>query len=256
MFRWRDREPGKGLSWGVDWGFTDRRGGVSIGRYAAFNLGAHVGDDPQAVRTNRERLAEQFELEPSDLRFMRQVHGTAAHLVGPSGDPSSDPDAEAPGVDTLITDSPDVGIVVLAADCTPVLLVDRREGLAAAVHAGRQGMVAGVIPQAVIRLRALGAADLEALVGPAICARCYEVPEEMRQEAAAVSPGSWAQSWDGTPAIDVTAGVVAQLAEAGVATTRLPGCSREDPMLFSHRRDGVTGRQAAVVRLLPPEGVA
>ena len=136
------------------------------------------------------------------------------------------------------------------------MVVDRTEGLAAVMHAGRPGMTSGVVPATLERLRALGAQDLQAVVGPSICGRCYEVPEEMRAAAAAVSPVSSTVSWTGTPAIDVAAGVVDQLATAGVPVQWLPGCSRESEDLYSYRRDGSTGRYAAAVRLLAPEAVA
>ncbi|SOC51899.1 conserved hypothetical protein [Ornithinimicrobium cerasi] len=89
-----------------------------------------------------------------------------------------------------------------------------------------------------------------------MCARCYEVPAAMRDSAADIEPVSASVSWTGTPAIDVGAGVVAQLVRGGVAVRWLPGCTREDPNLYSYRRDGQTGRFAGVVRLIAPEQVA
>ena len=93
-----------------------------------------------------------------------------------------------------------------------------------------------------------------AVVGPSVCGRCYEVPEGMRAEAAAVSPPSATVSWTGTPAIDVAAGVVDQLSARGIRVTWVPGCTRESPDLYSYRRDGSTGRFAGIVRLLPEGG--
>lgn len=250
MFRWREREPGVGRAFGVDWAITDRLGGASLDPYAALNLGAGVQDDPQHVRTNRTLVAHAMGLQPADLRFVRQVHGSTVVRV------DGRPQGEVPEGDALISDSPDVGLVVLVADCTPVLLVDRSEGVIAAAHAGRKGMESGVVLEVVREMRQLGAERIEAVVGPSICARCYEVPEDMRTHAASVAPASYAVSWTGTPAIDVAAGVVEQLQGEGITPTWLPGCSREEPSLFSHRRDGRTGRFAGVVRLLPQEGAA
>ncbi|WP_114907895.1 peptidoglycan editing factor PgeF [Ornithinimicrobium murale] len=250
MFRWREREPGVGTSYGVDWAITDRMGGLSVGSYASLNLGAHVGDDPDAVSRNRSRVARALDLEAGDLRFMRQVHGCDIAVVDRDQD---DPSHEA---DIMITDDPDVALVVLVADCTPILLLDRTEGLAAAVHAGRVGFTNGAVGAAVTALQERGASDLEAVVGPAICPRCYEVPADLREAAAAASPAAYSVSRTGTPAIDVAAGVVDHLQVAGVAVTWLPGCTREEESLFSHRRDGVSGRFAGVIRLLPPEDAA
>jgi len=100
-------------------------------------------------------------------------------------------------------------------------------------------------------MREAGAHAITAVVGPSVCARCYEVPAEMRDAAAAVAPESAAVSWTGTPAIDVAAGVVAQLRANDVAVHWVPGCAREDERLFSYRRDGTTGRFAGVVALAP-----
>lgn len=249
MFRWREREPGEGFRFGVDWSVTDRWGGASQGPYAEFNLGAHVGDVPEAVQTNRHRLARALGIPGANLRFMAQVHGCAVARVG-------EDDTEPPTADGMITSSTEVALVVLVADCTPVLLLDRVAGLVGAVHAGRGGMLQGVVPATVERMRALGSGELEAVVGPSICPRCYEVPAELRDEAARMTPVAASVSWTGTPAIDVAAAVVDQLHGADVTVRWLPGCSRESDDLYSHRRDGTTGRYAGVVRLLPPEDVA
>lgn len=266
MFCWRQRIEPTGPSYGVEWAFTDRWGGSSQGEYAELNLGLHVHDLEEAVSTNRHRLAHELGLHLTDLRFMDQQHGAAVTTTpGTRGGGIGGPDAappvldyvgQAPPVDGLISGRTDEALVVLVADCTPVLLLDRREGLVAAVHAGRPGMVAGVVPETVRRLRELGAGALEAVVGPSVCPRCYEVPEEMRAEAARVEPVSAAVSWTGTPAIDVAAGVMAQLAREGVTAHWVPGCTREDESLYSYRRDGRTGRCAGVVRLLQPEEAA
>lgn len=250
MFRWREREPGIGPRWGVDWAFTDRSDGVSGAGFTSLNLGAHVGDDPAAVARNREIVAEAFALPPDALRTARQVHGTSAAWVDTSQT------AAHTEADILVTDDPGVALVVLVADCTPVLLLDRTEGLAAAVHAGRVGFTDGVIGAAVSALRDRGAAELEAVVGPSVCPRCYEVPAALRDLAAQASPAAYSVSVAGTPAIDVAAGVVDHLHREGVEVTWLPGCTREEEGLYSHRRDAGAGRFAGVIRLLPPEGAA
>ncbi len=230
---------------GVRVGFTTRDGGVSGAPWAGLNLGGGVGDDPAAVRENRDRVALAVGVPAERLLFMPQCHGTDVVVVdGPwSGDP--------PPCDALVTTRTDLALAALVADCSPVLLHDVGAGVVGAVHAGRPGMTAGVVAVAVAAMRDLGATDLAAVVGPSICGRCYEVPAEMRAEAARRSPVSSTLSWVGTPAVDVAAGVVDQLVAADVAVTWVPGCSREDPLLYSYRRDGTTGRYAGVIRLLP-----
>ncbi len=256
MFFWRERIEASGAEYGVEWAITDRRGGSSQAPFDELNLARHVGDLDEAVTTNRHRLAHELGLRLADLRFMDQVHGCdVAVTPGTSGEDSGGA-APAPSVDGLISGRSDEALVVMVADCVPVLLVDRSEGFVAAVHAGRPGMVAGVVPATVARMRELGATAMEALVGPSVCARCYEVPSQMRDAAAAVEPVSAAVTWTGTPAIDVAAGVVEQLVREGVSVRWLPGCTREDPDLYSYRRDGRTGRFVGVVRLLDPEEVA
>lgn len=234
MFRWRSDDEG------LVRGFTTRRGGVSTGPYAALNLGAHVGDDPVAVAQNRRMLAEAVGLNEDRVVYMDQCHGADVAVVTERRD-------VPPSADALVTTEPDLGLVVMVADCTPVLVHDRRGPAIAAIHAGRPGMISGVVGEAISALRDLGASDLHAVVGPSVCGRCYEVPAAMRGAAADVSPESMALTWWGTPAIDVASGVVAQLVAAGVEVDWVPGCAREDDALFSHRRDGVTGRFGGVI---------
>ena len=149
-----------------------------------------------------------------------------------------------------MTTSNDLALAVLVADCTPVLMVDQVAGVAAAVHAGRPGMMSGIVGRAVDVMTDLGARSIRAAVGPSVCGRCYEVPEAMRAQAAKISPAATAVSWQGTPAIDVAAGVVEQLRARSVAVQWIAGCSRESEELFSYRRQHRTGRYAGVVRLL------
>lgn len=268
MFFWRERIEATGPTYGVEWAITDRLGGSSQDRYAEFNLGGHVGDLPEAVETNRHRLAHELGLRLGDLRFMDQQHGCTVALTpateaaqvdvgqGAPGPTRTLSEPGAPVADGIVSGVVDEALVVLVADCVPVLLVDRTQGLAAAVHAGRPGMVSGVVTATVRRLRELGAATVEAVVGPSVCPRCYEVPEQMRRQAAQAEPVAASVTRHGTPAVDVGAGVVEQLTREGVDLTWLPGCTRERDDLYSYRRDGATGRFAGVVRLLAPEQAA
>jgi len=235
VFFWRDDVSG------IRRAFTDRSGGVSTGVYAGLNLGGHVGDSSDAVSENRIRLAAEVGVGIDSLVFMDQCHGADVAVI------TAKPDGPLV-VDAVITAEPDLALAVLVADCTPILLSDERAGVVGAVHAGRPGMTKGVVPQAISAMRDLGATQISAAVGPSVCGRCYEVPLEMREEAAAVSPESRAVTWTGTPAIDVAAGVVAQLRVVGVDDiTWVAGCAREDDALFSYRRDGTTGRFAGVI---------
>jgi hypothetical protein len=243
VFHWREQILANGGR-GVDWGFTSTRGGSSVGHFAHLNLGGHVGDDPSAVESNRRLVAGALGVQRDHLLFMTQCHGSQVAVVeGPW-------EGEPPAVDGLVTTSTGLALAVLVADCTPVLLVDRSAGVAAAVHAGRPGMMSGIVGRVIDVMTDLGARSIIAAVGPSVCGRCYEVPETMRVQAAKVSPVAAAISWRGTPAIDVAAGVVDQLRARSVAVQWISGCSRESEALFSYRRQHTTGRFAGVVRLL------
>ncbi|MBD0419898.1 peptidoglycan editing factor PgeF [Streptomyces sp. TRM S81-3] len=232
---------------GAHFGFTDRWGGVSAVPYEELNLGGAVGDDPAAVTANRELAAKSLGLDPARVVWMNQVHGADVAVVdGPWGD------RPVPRVDAIVTAERGLALAVLTADCVPVLLADPVAGVAAAAHAGRPGMVAGVVPAAVRAMTELGAdpARIVARTGPAVCGRCYEVPEEMRAEVAAAEPAAYAETSWGTPAVDVSAGVHAQLERLGVCDrAQSPVCTRESKDHFSYRRDRSTGRLAGYVWL-------
>ena len=228
---------------------TDRLGGASRRPYDALNLGDHVGDDPAAVAGNRSRLAAALGLAPGRLAFMRQVHGTAVAVVdGAPADGGSGP----PEADALVTTEPDLGLVVLSADCVPVLLAAPGPvgPVLGAAHAGRKGVRGGVVREAVAAMRRLGARveEGQAHVGPAVCGRCYEVPAALQAEVAAAVPAAACTTRAGTPGLDLPGAVLGQLVAAGVRDVgRDETCTLETAALYSHRRDGVTGRIASVV---------
>ncbi|PRW64403.1 peptidoglycan editing factor PgeF [Actinopolyspora mortivallis] len=230
---------------------TTREGGRSAPPFDSFNLGGGLGDDPQALAANRARLARGIGIPEDRFVWMEQVHGrTATSVDGPREKPVEVTDA-------LVTAVPRLPLVVLTADCVPVLLGDPVAGVVAAVHAGRVGARVGVLVSALREMTAAGARieRVEALLGPAVCGDCYEVPAEMRDEVERALPGSATSSRAGAPALDLRAGLWEQLAAAGVARIgRDPRCTIESPELFSHRRDGGrTGRIASVV-WSEPEG--
>lgn len=224
---------------------------------AEGNVSLVVGPrDP--VGGARARLAGLVGLAPRNLVFMEQVHGADVARVGAAqrGRGLDDHGDALPRADALVTTEPDVGLVVLVADCVPVLLAADGQG-AAAVHAGRRGVEQGIVPAAVA---ALGAASgvapgrMRARIGPAIGGCCYEVPEELAARVAKAVPATATRTHAGTPGLDLPAGVAAQLQEAGVAEIEALGsCTRcETGRWFSHRgaADGPgAGRQAGVVCL-------
>lgn len=220
---------------------TTREGGASAPPYDSFNLADHVGDDRSAVSANRDRLAGELGL--SAIAWMEQVHGRTVTVV----DGSEPGPAEA--TDALVTAEPGVAVAVLVADCVPILLGDPEAGIVGAVHAGRVGARVGVLPAALRAMTEAGAEPgrIEALLGPAVCGECYEVPAQMARDVEEHLPGSLSRTSTGTTGLDLRAGLWRQLAEAGVGRIGVdPRCTVENRDLFSYRRDGRCGRIAAV----------
>jgi hypothetical protein len=228
--------------------FSGRAGGVSKPPYQSLNLGLGVGDEPADVRANRAALARACGLAPASLTFMRQVHSADVWYAGPGSPEPPDP------VDAMFTDEPGRALCVLVADCVPVLIADPGARIVGAAHAGREGMVAGVVPALVAAMTAAGAspARMRAVTGPAICGGCYEVPEPMRARVGAVVPAASCDTFAGTAGLDISTGVRAQLAAAGVGSIAADRrCTRESGGLYSYRRDGITGRFAGLIWLVP-----
>lgn len=222
----------------VDLAFTDRHGGVSAVPFDSLDLALVGDDDPDAVRRNLALLLDDF-APGTTLTDMEQVHGARVVLA----------EGKREQCDALVTDQPEVVLLVRAADCVPVLLADPDAGVLGAAHAGRDGMADGVVTACVERMRQLGAQTVSAWIGPHICGRCYEVPAALRDEVAAVEPTTASTTSWGTPALDIGAGVKAQLLRLGVQVHDVSRCTRESPDLYSYRRDGAgAGRLAGVIR--------
>lgn len=211
-----------------------------------------IGD----VAGSRASLAARVGLPEDGVAWMHQVHGAGVADATDSTGPAAT--AVLPACDGIVGTAPGRGVGVLVADCVPVLL--HAPGGVAAAHAGRPGVVAGVVPATVDRLRARTGADADAvtaLIGPAIGPCCYEVPSGMARDVDAAVPGTAATTTWGTPSVDLVAGVVRQLHQAGVtAIASAGGCTRCDgDGWFSHRASGGAerrpeGRQAGVIALL------
>jgi YfiH family protein len=238
--------------------FTDRHGGVSVAPYDSANLGAHVGDDAASVRENRRRLASDARWgteEPGDWVWLDQVHGDAVLVVDHV---ARDVRAATPRADAAVTTRSGVPLVVVAADCAPIALVgDRASGV---VHAGWRGLEAGVIERAVRALRVAEADDggdahvpVRAVLGPCIHPGRYEfTAADLARLVTRFGPSVAGTTIWGTPAFDLPAAVRVGLAEAGVVdVVDLDVCTAASTDHFSHRRDGVTGRQAVILVRTP-----
>ena len=166
---------------------TTRHGGVSGGPYATLNLGLHVDDDEAAVLENRRRAAGGVGLELDDLVFCNQTHGRDVAVVDRShrGRGTRSLADALDSVDALATTTPGVGVVVMMADCVPVVLYDPVAHAVAVVHAGWGGTVQRVAESAVTTMTDLGSqpGDILAAIGPAIEADRYQVGDEVADAA-------------------------------------------------------------------------
>jgi hypothetical protein len=221
---------------------TTRSGGVSTGPFASMNLGQRIDDDMQSVRTNRASLRD---LLPAEPKWLLQVHG--ARVV--DADRLQLP-VEA---DAAVARNPGSVCTVMVADCLPVLLTDRAGSVVAAAHAGWRGLAAGVLENTV---RAMGTTpdELLAYLGPAIGLSAFEVGADVRdafltRNADAASafvahkPGKWLADLFALARQRLRASRVTQIYGGGL-------CTYSDPRrFFSHRRDKVTGRMAALIWL-------
>lgn len=239
---------------------TLRGGGVSPAPYGAaagadggLNLGVHVGDQIELVRQNRARLQA---LLPAAPAWLTQVHGTDvldAAALAPSA-------AAAPRADASYATAPDAVCLVMTADCLPVLFADTQGRVVAAAHAGWRGLAAGVLGRTVASMRAAGATDILAWLGPAIGPRRFEVGADVLEAFRLGAP-------DAAGAVQVAAAFVPIPGRAGKyladiyalarlmlrrdGLERVSGgefCTVSDAARFySFRRDGVTGRQASLI---------
>jgi YfiH family protein len=168
---------------GVDAVVTMRSGGASEGPYATLNLGLHVGDSPDAVLENRRRAAAAVGLSLEDLVFCKQAHGREVAVVGfdDRGRGCKSDDEAIADTDALVTASPGVGLVVMVADCVPIVLVDPVARVLSCIHAGWRGTTARVVDATMDRMEALGGEPrrVVAALGPAIPADRYQVGDDV-----------------------------------------------------------------------------
>lgn len=222
---------------------------AAAGSLALHVLGADETPARREVEQSRAAVEDAMGVERGRTFYLDQVHSadvvTADGIgwggaAGPTADASVSPDGSQP-------------LAVLVADCLPVLFVDGLTGATAAAHAGRRGLLDGVLENTVDALEALrpagarGTFGMKAWIGPGVCGRCYEVPEDMRAEAAARIPELHSTTSWGTPALNLPAGAQTVLRARGVAVERIDLCTLEDERVFSHRRQPGRGRFVGLV---------
>lgn len=217
--------------------FTDRLGGNSSGVYASLNLGDHVGDIPGAVAGNRALITSKF----GPTQYMNQVHGNRVAII-------EEVTEEIPTADALVTGIPGITLAVMVADCIPLLL--KSKDAVAAVHVGRKGLLNRVAEMAIDVMREISDAQISAIIGPAICGKCYEVSDEIFSEVTASHAESASQTASNTPSLDLVAALISNLQNLGITDIdNQSRCTLEHNDLYSYRRDGATGRQVGLVWL-------
>ena len=261
------------------WAFSGSVGGVSSPPFAGANLSESVGDDYQAVESNRRSATalvmsvartaapsapgipsgdlpisaaevpaagQSSTPEPWRAVVMRAEHGSNVAVVG-----VQDRGSTIERVDGLVTSEVDVPLMALAADCVPLVLADLVSGVVGAAHCGWRGAHRGIVPALVRTMVSIGAepARCRAMIGPSICGDCYEVGDDVASLFDARYPRAIA-STPGRTSLDVAAVVRDQLVEGGVGQVdQVHQCTAESDQLFSYRRDGVTGRQGGLIAL-------
>jgi polyphenol oxidase len=243
---------------------STRHGGVSAGAYDSLNLGAHVGDDPDAVAENRNRLAAALgadRLTVADQRHTDRVAVVDASLAGRGHDGDADAAAAFPATDAMITNLPGVALAILVADCAPLVLYDPVRRAVGVAHSGRVGTVKGVVPKTIAAMAATfftAPEDLLIGVGPAIGAASYEIGAAEAAEVVAVfGPEAASQllteNRPGHALFDLTGAIRRQLAAAGVPTGNVHDLAidtrQRTDTFFSDRAARPCGRFGAIAQL-------
>jgi len=230
--------------------FTTRHGGVSLAPYSDANLAFHVGDNPQTVLQNHTLLADKIGYERSRLIHMRQIHSDRIRVVDERLTFDTPPECDA-----LITNRLNTPLMVMSADCTPILLYDPIAHVAAAVHAGRAGALNAILPKTIQMMQeTFGsvADDIHAVLGPSIHGCCYEVNAAIADETKAKGYDAALRYEEDRLFLDVNTILRIQLNVSGVKRIEVidhcTSCNHHD--YFSYRADKQqTGRIAGVIIL-------
>lgn len=236
-------------------GFFTREGGVSTGLYTSLNCGPGSADQPAAVAENRGRVMAMMDLPETALITVHQAHtADVATVTGPWAEGSR------PTADAMVTTVPGLALGILTADCAPVLLADRKNGIVAAAHAGWKGAIGGVLENTIARMVELGAKpkNIVGAIGPCIGQRSYEVgpdfPTAFLAESADNADFFAPSRRDGHFLFDLPGYVSRKLARLGlIDVTRVPADTcRDGARFFSYRRATLNnepdyGRQVSVI---------
>lgn len=222
---------------------------VAFTTTAAGNMSLTVLDTQQTAEDtarNRRQLEESLGIEPGSTRFVSQTHSAIVRFAGTQGWGNVETLGEG---DAIISRDGTAPIAILVADCLPVAFTTDF-GPTAIAHAGRVGLLDGILQNTVDQLKDLdieGTGTIRATIGPGICGKCYEVPEQMRTESARKLQAIHSETSWGTAALDLPAAAASILDNAGVRVDLLGECTLTNHQLFSHRRQPGAGRIAGIV---------
>lgn len=218
-------------------GFTTKFGGVSSGVYAELNLAMHVGDNANNVEKNRQILCQK--IGANRLIFMDQIHSDKVEAL-------NDINQILDPCDSVFTGISKVGLCVMVADCSPVLIYDKAQDKIAAIHAGRAGIVQKIISKSIEKMNS-NPKNLSVIIGPNISKNCYEIKNLDLGEFNRFIKDS---------KFDMNLAIKDELEGLGVDNYRfLNICSHCDDRFYSYRKNGVTGRFAGFIMLKDKENV-
>lgn len=245
---------------------STRTGGFSEAPYDSLNLGLHVGDDRGRVLKNRERLAEAVGIPLDQFTFAGQVHSGTVRVVSDRlrGSGSADQENAVADTDAMVTDTPGICLIVLVADCVPMLFFDPARRAIGVAHAGWRGTLKSIASNTVSAMaEAFGSSPKNIMVGigPSIGPCCYRVGPDVISQVKSVFRGRndfiVNESKGGEGYLDLWKANLEWLLRAGIERNNIEiagRCTCHEPgLFFSYRRQrGDTGRFAAGIMLSPP----
>ena len=228
---------------------TDRYGGVSEKPYDSLNLALHVGDAVKDVLENRVRVSEKYNFSIKNLIFMDQVHGCEVKVIEHAFD------NRISDCDALITNVRKIPLMVMVADCIPILIYDPIQKVIGAVHAGRNGTFLRIAQKTIEKMQHTYGCDVKDIMiglGPSIRRCCYEVGKDLADIATKNFGEGFIMIEKGRYFLDLQAINKTQLLEVGISEDNIEIssiCTACDANYFSYRREGVTGRFAGFIMI-------
>lgn len=228
---------------------TDRYGGVSEKPYDSLNLALHVGDNPKSVIENRVRTAAQYGYIAENLIYMDQTHSANITVIEDCAE------NRLSNCDAVLTNQSNIPLMVMVADCIPILLYDPIKQAIGAVHAGRNGTFLKILPKSIATMcetYGSGVADIRVYFGPSIKSCCYAVGEEIVAIVKKSFGSKYLTQREDQWYLDIVSMNLDFLEDIGISKRHIEIssiCTCCDKDYFSYRREGVTGRFAGIIKL-------